>query len=359
MVNRAFFDTLAELAKEKRLDKETLIQAVEAGLESAYKRTYLENRKVRVLLNEEKNEVEFIAYYVVVEGDPQEKSGEISVEEAQDIRPGAKVGDVISDSFTIDDFSRVAAKNVIQVIMQKINEAHKKLISEEMKGKEGELVRAVVRNVDKEKVTVEIVQTQMKGIMLTRDQIQGEVYTPGNNILVCVKKLSDTQKNEPTAYVTRANSLFVRKLLEREVPELKANLIGIRNIARTAGVRTKVVVFSNDYNVDPVYSCLGRGSERINNVSRELNDERIDIIRYSTDPKEFIANCLSPAKTIKDVSIDNDNKIARVLVGDDSYATAVGKGGSNARLASKVSDYTIKIIKNSDVMLDDGGSDNQ
>ena len=357
MVNREFFDALSEIAKDKRLDRDVIISACEAGLEAAYNKTFLENRKVHINMSEKRGDIEFVAYFKVVDTEPNEKMGEISVEDAQNIKEGAKAGDIISDSFDVSVFSRVAAKNLIQVFNQKINEAHKALISEEMNGKTGEIVRAVVRNVDNDTVTVEIVQTQMKGVMRKKDVIPGEKYVPGNTILVCVKKIEE-KKNETYAEVTRSSAKFVVKLLEKESPELKTKIVVAKNFQRIPGLRTKIVVYSTDYNVDPVYACLGKGSERINNVSREINDERIDIIRYSENPVEFIKNCLSPTKSILDITVDEANKTAKVLIPDESYATAIGKRASNIRLASLISEYKIEIVKNSTIINSDNDGNN-
>ena len=223
MINREFFLALDELEKERKLDKQMLISSIEAGLASAYKKEMGESRAVSAKLNPESGKIEFYAYQTVVDGEPQEDS-QLSLEEARDVKPDAKIGDVIGEDITPKSLSRIAAQTAKQVIMQRINEAIREQVAAEMNDKEGELVQAIVRRIENNIVYVEITNSQMEGVMNINDQVYGEKYEIGDKIKVYVKKVRDTVKGTQVV-VSRSCAGFAKKLFEMEVPELRSGLV--------------------------------------------------------------------------------------------------------------------------------------
>lgn len=342
MINAEFFLALDQLAKERKLDKQMLIASIEAGLASAYKKEMGESRTVSAKFHEETGKIEFFAYQTVVEGEPQEDS-QLSLEEALDIKKDAKIGDIIGEDITPKQLSRIAAQTAKQVIMQRINEAIREQIATEMNDKEGELVTAIIRRIENNTVYVEITNSQMEGVMSISDQVYGEKYNIGDIIKVFVKKVRETTRGGTQVIVSRSCSGFVKKLFEIEVPELRIGLVKVKNIVREAGNRTKMAVYSDDPNIDALSSCIGMKGERVNNVVRELNGEKIDIILYTSNIEEYIMRCLNPLKSVISIKIDEENKRAQVVVADDKLSLAIGRRGMNAKLAAKLVGYKLDI----------------
>lgn len=347
MINREFFLALDELEKERKLDKQMLISSIEAGLASAYKKEMGESRAVSAKLNPESGRIEFYAYQTVVDGEPQEDS-QLSLEEARDVKPDAKIGDVIGEDITPKSLSRIAAQTAKQVIMQRINEAIREQIAAEMNDKEGELVQAIVRRIENNIVYVEITNSQMEGVMNINDQVYGEKYEIGDKIKVYVKKVRDTVKGTQVV-VSRSCAGFAKKLFEMEVPELRSGLVKVKNIVREAGNRTKMAVYSDDPNLDALSACIGPKGERVNNVARELNGEKIDVILYTSNLREYIVRCLNPLKSIVGLKVDEVAGKAQVVVPDDKLSLAIGKGGMNARLAARLTGLKLDIKPLSEV----------
>lgn len=341
MINREFFLALDQLEKERKLNKDMLIASIEAGLASAYKKEMGESRTVTAKLNAEKGRIEFYAYQTVVEGEPQEDS-QLSLEEARDIKEDAQIGDVIGEDITPKTLSRIAAQTAKQVIMQRINEAIREQVAAEMNDKEGELVQAIVRRIDNNIVYVEITNSQMEGVMNLSDQVYGEKYELGDKIKVYVKKVRDTLKGTQVV-VSRSCAGFVKKLFEMEVPEMRSGLVRVKNIVREAGNRTKMAVYSDDPNLDALASCIGPKGERVNNVVRELNGEKIDIILYTSNIREYIVRCLNPLKSVVALKVDEEAGKSQVIVPDDKLSLAIGKGGMNARLAARLTGLKLDI----------------
>lgn len=341
MINREFFLALDQLEKERKLNKDMLIASIEAGLASAYKKEMGESRTVTAKLNAEKGRIEFYAYQIVVEGEPQEDS-QLSLEEARDIKEDAQIGDVIGEDITPKTLSRIAAQTAKQVIMQRINEAIREQVAAEMNDKEGELVQAIVRRIENNIVYVEITNSQMEGVMNLSDQVYGEKYELGDKIKVYVKKVRDTLKGTQVV-VSRSCAGFVKKLFEMEVPEMRSGLVRVKNIVREAGNRTKMAVYSDDPNLDALASCIGPKGERVNNVVRELNGEKIDIILYTSNIREYIVRCLNPLKSVVALKVDEEAGKSQVIVPDDKLSLAIGKGGMNARLAARLTGLKLDI----------------
>ncbi|MBR1748132.1 MAG: transcription termination/antitermination protein NusA [Clostridia bacterium] len=347
MVNKEFFLALDAICRERRLDKALIIASIEAGLASAYKKELGESREVRAKLNEETGRVEFFAYQTVVEGEPQADS-ELSLEEAQDIKPDAKIGDIIGDDITPKELSRIAAQTGKQVITQRINEAIREQTAAEMNDKEGELVLATVRRIENNVVYVEIINSQMEGVMNMMDQVRTETYNVGDKLRVYVKKVREgINGRNAQVVVSRSCAGFVKKLFEIEVPELRSGLVKVKSIVREAGNRTKMAVYTEDPNIDPLAACIGPRGERVNNVVNELNGEKVDVILYTSNLREYIIRALNPLKSVVGLRVDEEAGKARVIVADDKLSLAIGKGGMNARLAAKLTGIKLDIVAKS------------
>lgn len=339
--NTEFFDALEELGREKKLSKDVIVEAFELGLAAAYKKETDQNKKVVAVYNESTGVVVFKFVQKVVE-EPNEEGDEISLEEAREIKPDAELGEVITTELEPVEFSRVAAQTAKQVFLQRINDAARKKIEEEMSNKTGEIVNAIVRRIDNGVVYVEIVNTQMEGIMSVRDQVPGEKYAIGSGVKVYVKKLRETLRGETQVIVSRSCAGFVRKLFEIEVPEFRVGYVKVKNIVREAGNRTKIAVYSEDPNIDPVGACLGTRNERVGSVIRQLDGEKVDVILYSSNLEEYIRECLNPLRKIISVKIDEEEKRAEVVVAEADLPRAIGRAGGNVKLASKLTGYKIE-----------------
>ena len=357
MQNKEFFLALEELEKEKKINKDFLIEAIESGLVSAYKKQYGESRGVTVKLNPNNFSIKVIAFREVVD-EVVNPDKEVSLTELQEEctangKPfDYKLGDVISDDITPKDFSRIAAQTAKQVIIQKLTEAKRSLVMDEMSEKEGEIMTAIVRRVEAGNVYVEMTQSQMEGVLMQSDQIHGERYNVNDSIRVYVKKVRSTAKGAQVV-VSRSSTGFVRRLFEVEVPEIKSGIVSIKGIVREAGYRTKIAVTTEDENIDAVGACIGAKGARVNAIVAELGGEKIDVIEWCADPLEYIARALSPAKVLM-VQVNDDDKSARVIVPDDKLSLAIGKEGQNARLSAKLTGWKID-VKPYSVVADEEG----
>lgn len=340
MVNKDFFAALDDLEREKKINKDLFIESLEAGLVSAFKRETGEARPMTVRLNPLKNEIRVYAYKVVAE-EVIDEDKEISLEDAHEIRKNYKVGEWVLEDVTPKDLSRIAIQTAKQVIMQRLNDAKKELVMTEMNEREGEIAAARIRRVDGDTVYLEIIATQMEGIMGAQDKVPGEKYMVNDVIKVYVKSIRTTPRGTQVV-VSRSVAGFVKRLFENEVPEIKSGDIIIKGIVRDAGYRTKMAVFSKTPNLDAVGSCIGQKGTRINAVVEELNGEKVDIIGWCEDPLEFVARALSPAKVLM-VQVDDNSKSAKAIVADDKLSLAIGKGGQNVRLAAKLTNWKIDV----------------
>lgn len=339
---REFFLALNDIETEYRIPKESMLASIEAGLVSAYKKESGYATPITVRLNPESLSYKVYAHRVVVE-DVEDDDQQILLEDAQNINPNYKVGDVVLEDITPNDFSRIAAQTAKQVILQRINDMKKELVQEEMKRRQGELVSATIRRKEGTTVFVEISGTQVEGVMMASDQIPGEKYNVGEVIKVFVKKIRDNDRNGTQVIVSRSSTGFVRSLFMLEVPEIKAGLVRIVSIAREAGFRTKIAVKKEDNNVDAVGSCIGNKGARINAIVAELGgNEKVDVIEYSDDFVEYIARSLSPAQVVL-VGLNDEEKRASAIVPDEKLSLAIGRNGQNARLAAKLTGWKIDV----------------
>ncbi|MCH5163622.1 MAG: transcription termination/antitermination protein NusA [Clostridiales bacterium] len=345
MKSQDFFLALEDLEKEKRIKKEIFIEALETALVIAYKKHTGDAKAVEVKLDPEKYTIDIIAYLEVVE-EVEDSDTQISLEDARLIDKRYKLGDKVAEKVTAKDFGRIAAQTAKQVIMQKLREVESELAYGELSQKEGELITCVVRRIDGKNVYVEI--NKLEALLMPQDQAPSDRFNVGDRIKVYVKKIKAGPRG-PQITVSRTVAGFVKRLFEIEVPEIAAGLVTIKSIVREAGYRTKMAVYCEDGNIDPVGACVGNRGMRVNAIVSELGGEKIDIIPWHSDALEFIARALSPAKVAM-VEVNDDDHSARVVVDDKMLSLAIGKDGQNARLAARLTGWKIDVKSYSNYM---------
>ncbi|HBQ85212.1 MAG TPA: transcription termination/antitermination protein NusA, partial [Syntrophomonas sp.] len=329
---------LGEIEKERGIPKAALIDAIKSALNTAYKKNFGSAHNVSVELNEITGEVRVFAQKQVVE-DAEESRGEIGLEEAQELYPDCSLDDIVYVEVTPGNFGRIAAQTAKQVVIQKLREAERSLIFEEFAEREGEIVTGTVQRIESRIVFISLGRTE--GMMLPADQIPGERYELNQRIKTYIYEVKNTSKG-PNIFVSRAHPYFLKRLFELEVPEIYDGVVEIKSIAREAGSRSKISVLSMDERIDSVGACVGPRGIRVQNIVTELGGEKIDIIKYDRDPGRFISNALSPSKVIA-VDLNEEEKIARVIVPDFQLSLAIGKAGQNARLAAKLTGWKVDI----------------
>ncbi len=346
MINKDFFQALDELETQKKINKEQFLETLEAALTSAYKKMYGEAKNALVKLNPEKNTIKIYSYKTVV-NEVEDPDKEISLEEARQIKKSYNVGDSIVNEESTKEFGRIAAQTAKQVVMQRLKEIERQMAISELSEKEDELLTTVVKRIDNGNIYVQIAGSHTEGIMMENDQIPGEKFNVGDRIKVYVKKIKESFKGTQVQ-VSRGNIGFVRKLFELEIPEIASGDVVIKNIARDAGNRTKVAVYSDKPNIDALGACVGNRGVRINTIVSEMNGEKIDLVLFSEDPLEYIARALSPAKVLS-VETNESLKASRVVVPDDKLSLAIGKSGQNVRLAARLTGWKIDVKPASEV----------
>ncbi len=344
------FDTLE---KEKGIEREVVISAIEAALSAAYKRNYGQAQNVEVKFDEKTGDVHVYAVKEVTE-EVFDSRLEISLKDALAINPAYEIGDHIRFEVTPKDFGRIAAQTAKQVIMQRIREAERTIVYNEYSQYENEIVQGEVERIDNRFVYVNL--GKIEAVLGHQDQMPNETYEPHQRIKVYVTRVEKTPKG-PQVFVSRTNPGLVKRLFEQEVPEIYDGIVEIVAIAREAGDRTKLAVRSNDPNIDPVGTCVGQQGRRVQAVVNELSGENMDIIEWKEDPSDYIANALNPAQVIA-IQFDEDNDHAcTVIVPDDQLSLAIGKHGQNARLAARLTGYKIDIKPESEVEFVDDDDD--
>lgn len=343
-MNIEFIEAIEQIGKEKGISKEILIEAIEAALISAYKKNFGTAQNVKVYIERDTGEVKVFAQKSVVENVENELL-EISVEEAKKYNPRYQKGDILEIEVTPKKFGRIAAQTAKQVVVQRIKEAERNVIYDEFSGRESDIVTGVIQRIDKKNVYIDL--GRVEAILMPTEQTPNEEYIQGNRIKTYILEVKKTTKG-PQIFVSRTHPGLVKRLFELEVPEIHDGIVEIKGIAREAGSRTKIAVHSRDENVDPVGSCVGPKGARVQAVVDELNGEKIDIIKWSKDPAQFIANSLSPAK-VTSVNVNESEKIANVVVEDYQLSLAIGKEGQNARLAAKLTGWKIDIKSKSKI----------
>ncbi len=332
---------LKTIAEEKNLPEDVVQEVVEQALAAAYRRDYGDReQEVRVSMNLNNGEVDAYITKEVVELVGDDKY-EISLKDAGVMKKNAAIGDMMEIHQKIDTFGRVAAQTAKQVILQRLREAEREIVMNEYEDKIGTVINAIVARVEGRIVRVDLGKAQ--GIMPMSEQIQGERYYPGQRLKVFLKDVERGFRG-PQLVVSRGSTVFVEWLFRSEVPEMESGAVEIKGISREGGVRTKIAVSSSVPGVDPVGTFVGGHGTRVNAVMSEIGEqEKIDIVVFSEDTKEYIVNALSPTKVDK-VTLDEKNKKARVSVPNDQLSIAIGKSGQNVRLASKLTGYDIDIV---------------
>lgn len=337
-MNKELMGALDELEREKNISKETLLDAIEQSLIQAYKNHFGKADNVHVTINRETGDFSVYADRKVVEfvEDPAE---EVSLVEAQKQNTNAEVGDILKVPVHSDKFGRIATQNAKNVILQKIREEERKVLFDQYFEKEHDVVTGVVQRYVGRNVSINL--GKVDALLTENEQVKGEKFEPTQRVKVYVLEVKNTTKG-PKVMVSRTHPELVKRLFESEVSEVAEGIVEIKSIAREAGSRTKMAVWSNDPNVDAVGACVGMNGSRVNAVVNELNGEKIDIITWDENPALLIENALSPAKVIS-VMADPDEKTAKVIVPDYQLSLAIGKEGQNARLAARLTGFKIDI----------------
>ncbi|HHW25287.1 MAG TPA: transcription termination factor NusA [Bacillota bacterium] len=338
-MNNEFFAAIEMLEKEKGIPKEYMYEKVEAALQSAYKKDQDGYSNVKVVLDPVKKEVKMYQLKQVVD-EIEDEITQISLTEARKINPRYKIGDTVEIELKPKNFRRLGAQAAKHVIIQAVREAERGMLIKEYENKREEIITATVLRVDEVTGNATVDTGTSIATLIKSEQIPGEVYRENQHIKVYVTEVRK-ETHGPIVTLSRTHPGLVKRLFELEVPEIQDGIVIIKGVVREAGSRSKVAVMSRDPNVDPIGACVGPRSMRIQNIIDELNGEKIDIIKYSDEPEEYIAAALSPA-TVNHVVIE-DERVCRVYVDPDQLSLAIGKEGQNARLAAKLTGYKIDI----------------
>jgi len=358
MDSKEFIKALKNIVKEKNISEDVVFEGMSLALQTAYKKNFNSKTNVRVDINRETGDIKVISYLVVVNDydygrEVEDEEGNITtippeinidaqilLEDAVKINPNVEVGDTIEKEVTPKDFGRVAAGTAKQVLTQKIREAEKESIIEEFADKEQELMLGMVAMEDQNNYYIDLGRT--RAIMAKSEIIPGENIVMGSNIRVYITKVENGPKG-PVIIASRKHYGFVKRLFESFIPELQSGDIILRNVARDAGNRSKVAVYSENERIDAIGACIGERGTRIANILKELNGEKIDLVLYDNDPKVFIEHAMSPAKNVIVNILDEKKRQALVIVTDDNINLAYGKKWSNIKLASKLTGYHLEL----------------
>ena len=358
-------DAIRMLAKEKEISEEALFKTIEEALKAAYKKNLpkgeMAPNNLDVTVNRQDGSISVYARKLILEDDEiEDPTNQISLKEAQKIKPTYQMGDIAEVDVTPSGFLRVAAQTAKQVIIQHIREAERGKIYDEYIEKENEIMTGIVERIEPKAVYIDLGRTE--GVLERDEMIPGEVLHDEDHIKVYILEVHKTSQNAgytPQVYVSRIHPNLVKRLFEMEVPEIAGGIVTIKNIAREAGSRTKIAVHSSDVMIDPVGACVGQRGGRVDRVVTELKGEKIDIIKWSSNPAEFVANALNPAHVLS-VYQARDEKAFRVIVPDNQLSLAIGKEGQNARLAARLTGWKIDIKSQSQMaelndMVDENG----
>lgn len=338
-----FVTLLEQFEKEKGISRDVLIEALEQALVSAYKRNYGSHKNVRVEIDRQNGSMNVYVKKEVVD-EVVIPDSEISLENAKKINPQYELGDVIEEKTAPQTFGRIAAQTARQVVTQRIREAERNMVYSEFSGKVGDIVSGIVQRVERKSVMVDL--GTVEAMLMPQEQVESDNYHPNQRLKIYIVDVQRTTKG-PQIIISRTHAGLVRKLFELEVPEIQTGVVEIKSVSREAGSRSKIAVVSNDENVDPIGACVGSKGTRVANVVDELNGEKIDIIKYSDDPAQYIAAALAPAE-VESVTVNEEEKLCTVVVAKNQLSLAIGKEGQNARLAAKLTGWKIDIIKSGD-----------
>lgn len=342
MNSKEFIKAVDTIVKEKKIDRELVFEAMELALATAYKKNFDSLTNSKIFIDRNTGDIKVYSYLTVVDDDAEDPDAdtEITLSEARKINKTLNVGDTIDTEVTPKDFGRVAASTAKQVIVQKMREAERNAIMEEFGDKQDELLVGTVALEDVDNYFIDLGRTN--GILPKKECIPGEKIEMGKQIKVYVSKVDNSGKNL-FILLSRTHFGFLKRLFELEIPELSDGTVLLYSVAREAGIRSKVAVYSEYSNIDPIGACIGEKGNRIARILTEVNGEKIDVVKYDKDPAVFIANALSPAKDLHVIITDPKKQEAIVVADGDNFSLAIGKKGLNARLASKLTHYKIDI----------------
>ncbi len=343
-MNAEFIAMIEYLEKEKGIKRDVLIEAVQSALLSAAKKSVEAGRNLEVIMDPKTGEIRARAQLVVVEK-VDNKHDEIALNKAKIAKPDVKLGEEVWVDVTPKDLGRIGAQTARQAIMQRIRQAEKQMIYDEFRDRAGEIVSGIVRRFERQDVMIDL--GKFEAVMPNRERVQTEDYAIGDRVRAYVVAVENTARG-PEIVLSRSHPNFVRRLFETEVAEIGDRTVEIKAIAREAGHRTKVAVFSANEKVDPVGACVGMKGARVKNIVRELNNEKVDIIRWSPDVKELVMEALKPAK-LKNVTLNEAKKTVEVRVDNDQLSLAIGKRGQNARLTARLCGWEINIEEDTSV----------
>jgi len=331
-------NTIDSIVKEKGIDKQVVLEALEQAVLSAANKKYRNTRDLEAHFNEEVGEVELFEFVTVVD-EVVDSYKEIDLEEAREVDPDVEIGDSLGMKMDASDFTRIAAQTAKQVIIQKVREAERETIYNEFISRKGELINGIVRRYEKGDLIVDLGRAE--AVLPHTEQAPREVYRQGDRIKALITKIEMTGKG-PQIILSRTNPLVLAELFEAEVPEIAEGVVEIKGVVRETGSRSKIAVYSHDNNVDPVGACVGMRGARVQNVVSELRGEKIDIIPWSDDIARFACNALAPAVVSK-IYIVEETKSMEIIVADDQLSLAIGKRGQNVRLAARLTGWKIDI----------------
>ena len=337
-MNKELIESLNIIEKEKDISKDILLEAIENSLITACKNHFGKSDNIKVSINRENGDFHVIAEKTVVEN-VEDDLMEISLDEAKLINPKFDLGDIVNVEIKSKEFGRIATQNAKNVILQKIREEERKVLYSQYYEKEKDIVTGIVQRYVGKNISINL--GKVDAVLTEAEQVKGEVFMPTERVKVYIVEVKDTTKG-PKVVVSRTHPELVKRLFEEEVSEVKDGIVEIKSISREAGSRTKIAVWSNNPDVDPVGACVGLNGARVNAIVAELRGEKIDIINWSEDPAVLIENALSPAKVVS-VDANEEEKTAKVVVPDYQLSLAIGKEGQNARLADKLTGYKIDI----------------
>ena len=343
---KELFNAIDQLYEEKGITRDYLIESLKLALEAAYKKNYDTNENILVDVNEQSIKVYAVKTVVKTKEDIEDSNNQISLEDAKLISKRAKVGDTVNIEVTPKNFGRIAASAGKQIIVQRLREAERDLVYTQYADKEGQVISGVVQRNDKYGTIVDL--GRVEAMIPVKEQVKTEKLQTHQRIKVYVESVSQTGKYGPQIILSRKSPNLVKRLFEAEIPEVIDGIVEIKDVAREAGSRTKISVWSNDENVDPVGSIVGKKGIRIQPIVDELFGERIDVVPYSDDVPSYIINALSPAEILA-IDINDEQKMATVVVSDESLSYAIGVGGQNVRLAAILTGWKIDIKTESQI----------
>ncbi len=342
-MNRELISVIDELGRQKGIEKNRVIGAIEAALQMAAKKRFGQAENIQVEIDSKTGEISVVSKKTIVEAVANSKT-EVSLQEARQFDSEAEVGDEIGSVIEMSDLGRIAAQTAKQVIFQKVREAEWEAVQKEYSTRQGDLVNGIILGVERRNYLVDLGKTE--AVLPIQEQIPRETYRSGDRVKAMLLEVRRTPK-DVQVILTRSHPQFVAKLFELEVPEVLEKIVEIKSIVREPGDRTKIAVTSREKAVDPVGACVGIKGSRVQAVVRELRGEKIDIITWTSDPRVFIAEALNPA-SIEKVGVDEEKKSALVVVADSQLSLAIGKNGQNVRLAARLTGWKIDIISASE-----------